>query len=72
MISMYISNTNDLKNKYYECSSLIGKYLIKKGIPLLSLNGKKMVFSKTKRLQKVIDNMPFYLQVLIKVGVVDG
>ena len=69
---MYISNPNDLKKQYYQCSKIIGKYLIKQGIPLLSIKDNKMIFSKTKRLQKAIDNMPFYLQVLIKVGVVDG
>lgn len=31
-----------------------------------------MLFAKTKRLQKVIDDMPLYLQLLIKGGVING
>lgn len=69
---MYISNSGVLKGKKYECGKTIGKYLIKMGIPLLSKTDNTMVFSNTKRLQKAIDEMPFYLKILVKGGVING
>lgn len=68
---MFISNLDNKDKKYYECSKLIGNYLIKSGIPMLSRVGNKMVFAKTKKLQKAIDNMPLYLRFLMKVGVIN-
>ena len=67
---MFISNLDNKDKKYYECSKLIGNYLIKSGIPMLSRVDNKMVFAKTKKLQKAIDNMPLYLRFLMKVGVI--
>ena len=70
---MYISNADKItQGKVYKCGQLVGKYLIKQGIPLLSQQDNYMVFSKTKRLQKALDDMPFYLKILVKGGVIDG
>lgn len=69
---MYISNSNTLKKGVYTCGKTIGKYLEKKGIPLLSMNEGNMVFANTKKLQKAIDEMPLYLKILVKGGVING
>ena len=68
---MFISNIDNKDKKYYECGKLIGNYLIKSGIPMLSRVDNKMVFAKTKKLQKAIDNMPLCLRFLMKVGVIN-
>lgn len=66
---MYIREfkKEDLNNKrYYKCNIIIGRYLIKKNIPLLSRIDNTMVFVKTKRLKDILDNMPFYLHIFRK------
>lgn len=68
---MFISNLTNEDKRYYECGKLIGNYLIKSGVPMLSRTGNKMVFAKTDKLQSVINNMPLYLRFLIKVGVIN-
>lgn len=65
---MFISNLEIENDKYYVCGKMIGKYLIKQGLPLLSRKDNKMVFSKTEELQKVISEMPFLLKILVKRG----
>jgi len=69
---MYIKNIETVKGSKYYCGRMIGNYLIKKGIPLLSRDGNKMVFANTKKLQGVLFNMPVYLKVLKKAGVING
>lgn len=70
---MFVSNIEDVSQKgYYKCGKVIGKYLIKKGIPLLSYEDKVMIFAKTKKLQKAIQTMPFLYKLLLKVGVING
>lgn len=69
---MFITNIDNTSKKYYECGELIGKYLIKSGIPVLSKVDNTMVFAKTKKLQKAINNMPLYLRFLVKAGVING
>ena len=69
---MYIANSNSLKRGTYVCGKTIGKYLEKKGIPLLSMQNDKMVFARTIKLQKAIDEMPLYLKILLKGGVING
>ena len=61
------------KNEIKEVSDgYATNYLIKNGIPMLARENGLMLFAKTKRLQKVIDDMPLYLQLLIKGGVING
>ena len=69
---MYISNIEGVKTKRYECGRTIGKYLMKSGIPLLSSKEKQLVFANTKKLQEALNSMPFYLKLLVKVGVING
>lgn len=69
---MFISNIDSGSHRYYVCGKVIGNYLIKSGIPLLSRLEGKMVFSKTQKLQKVLSNMPSFYKVLSKVGVING
>ncbi len=70
---MFISNfkLSDSK-KYFMCNSLVGNYLTKNGIPLLSRIDKKMVFVKNIKLQKALKKMPFYLKIFVKRGVSNG
>ena len=69
---MYIKNAEIVKGNKYCCGRVVGKYLIKKGVPLLSRDGNKMVFANTKKLQGILLDMPFYLKALVKAGVING
>lgn len=70
---MYISNISSIAGmKTYKCNSVVGKYLIKKNNPLLSRDGKYMVFAYTPNLEKSLAEMPLYLRILIKGGVING
>lgn len=69
---MYVSNNENLKAKTYRCGKVVGEYLIKAGIPLLSRDGNEMVFSNTKKLQAVLREMPAVMKALMKVGVIHG
>lgn len=64
---MYIRDLKE-NNKYYYCSEKEGTYLIKRGLPLLSRDGDKMVFAKTPRLEEELSNLPIILKILRKVG----
>lgn len=66
---MYISNASELKKiKTFRCNRIIGNYLIKKGIPLLSRDNNYMIFAYTNILKEAIDNMPFFLKIFLKGG----
>ena len=65
---MFIKNLKKDETRFYYCNNLVGKYLEKKGIPLLSQKDGQMIFAKTEKLQKVLDSMPFYIKVLGKAG----
>lgn len=70
---MFISNAKDaIQGNIYQCGVVVGKYLIHKGVPLLSRGDKYMVFAHTKKLQNELDNMPLYLKLLVKGGVING
>lgn len=71
---MFIRNSTKTlnPNRIYLCGKVIGKYLIKHQIPLLSRYDKKMAFANTEELQKEMKNIPFYLRFLLKAGVIDG
>lgn len=66
---MFISNVEKVSD-YFVCGKIIGDYVLEHGIPLLSRKGNKYYFKKTKVLKEVIDDMPFYLKIFIKRGVV--
>lgn len=65
---MFISNLNKNDSRFYYCNKYIGKYLERKGFPILSRQGDLLIFSKTKELQKAITSMPFYIKMFEKVG----
>lgn len=70
---MFICNAKDvIQGNVYQCSVIVGEYLISKGIPLLSREDKYMTFAYTQKLQEELDDMPLYLKILIKGGVVNG
>ena len=70
---MFISNIRQYESRHiYRCGNVIGKYLEKKGIPVLGRTKKEFIFSKTNELQKAIDKMPFHLRFLVKAGVING
>lgn len=68
---MFISNIDNKDKRYYECGRLVGNYLIKSGVPVLSRIDGRMIFAKTKKLQKAINDMPLYLRILRKVGAIN-
>jgi len=70
--NMFIRNIENTSKSFYECGNVVGKFLIKSGVPVLARTDKGMVFAKTKKLQKVINDMPLYLRFLMKVGVING
>ena len=65
---MFIKNLKKDEKHFYYCNNLLSKYLEKKGCPILSKENGKTIFSKTEKLQKVLDTMPFYIKILEKVG----
>ncbi len=65
---MFIKNLRVDETRFYYCNNLVGKYLERKGFPMVAREKNKMVFSKTKKLQEVLDNMPFYIKLLEKAG----
>lgn len=69
-----LSNGLNFNNnsKFYKCGKIIAKILVKKGYIVLSKCDKEYIFSKTKRLQKTLDSMPFYIKALVKAGVIHG
>lgn len=70
---MYIRNIEKIDNKrLYKCGKIVGKYLEKKGMPLISKKDNQWIFSNTKALKKVISEMPLYMSILVKVGVING
>ena len=41
-------------------------------MPLISKKDNQWIFSNTKALKKVISEMPLYMSILVKVGVING
>jgi len=58
---MFIINSNTtiptVKTNY-----ILGKYLVKHGLPLLQTQDNKMVFSKTNRLEEIMNDLPISLK----------
>ena len=69
---MYISNLDNTNKRYYECGKVIGNYLIKQGVPLLSQTNGIMIFSNNKKLREVLNKMPLTLKLLMKGGIING
>nr|DAK84768.1 MAG TPA: hypothetical protein [Caudoviricetes sp.] len=69
---MFINNIQNNDKYFYLCNAFVSKYLEKKGFPVLSRKDNVFVFSRTKKLQEVVDNMPFYLKLFEKVGDING
>ena len=57
---MYITNPSDEdKKSWYSCKKKTADYLIyKKGLNVIYIDGDKYYFVKTKRLEKVLKNLP--------------
>jgi hypothetical protein len=55
---MYIRNIEKIERKF-ECGSLLGKYLIRQGVPVLSQANNKYYFADTEWLRKQLDSMPW-------------
>ena len=70
---MFIVNSHNLNfANVYTCGETLGNFLMSEGFPLLGRDGKKMKFAKTERLQKVLNNLHPKLQILRKVGIING
>ncbi len=63
---MYILNpTQDQLVSWFQCRERVAKYLIKEGLPIISIKDGFYYFVKTDKLQEVLDKMPFWLKWLI-------
>ena len=65
---MTILNLNDFKSiKTFRCGRYVATYILNNGIPLLSLDKEKEIytFSNTERLQRCFDNAPFRIRFMI-------
>ena len=72
---MFISNYEKISDtKVYLCGKMMADFLIKEGFSLLSYDNdkKKYIFARTKRLDKILNHLPFKLKILKKVGVING
>jgi len=58
---------NGLKTPKVFTNIILGNYLVKNGFPLLQKNKNTMVFSETKALSEMIDNLPIHIKLLGKV-----
>ena len=47
-------------------NKVLGDYLIKHGVPLLSRDGDEMVFARTKQLESKMSNLPFLIKIFGK------
>jgi len=45
----------------------LGVYLVKHGIPLLQRNGNEMTFSKNKKTEEALSNLPFSIRLIGRV-----
>lgn len=62
-MSMYITNPSSLSNTY-KCNKRIAQYLINQHkIPLLSQKDGVFYFTRTDKLQNIIDNLPLWLKI---------
>ena len=69
---MFIKNLRVDETRFYYCNNLFVKYLERKGFSIVAREKNKMVFSRTKKLQEVLDKMPFYIKLLEKAGDKNG
>lgn len=47
-------------------NKVLGDYLMKHGVPLLSRNGDEMIFARTKQLDNKMSNLPFLIKMFGK------
>jgi hypothetical protein len=59
---MYIRNPSSI-SKTLKFNSIIGKYIINKGVPVVSIENGKYLFTDTNKLQEVVQSLPFYLKI---------
>ena len=59
---MYIRDAPNIKT--IVVNERIGDYLVKKNIPLLSRDGKKMIFSDTKEVSEAMKSIPIHLKLM--------
>lgn len=48
-------------------NKVLGNYLMKHGVPLLSRDGDEMVFARTKQLENKMTHLPFSIKMFGKV-----
>jgi len=63
---MYILNPTSISNTFKTKSKIVKDYLVKNNIPLLSNQEGFFYFSKTKKLQEALDNLPIHLREEVK------
>jgi len=60
---MYIKNVEDIKNTY-DCTPFVGKWLIEKSFPVLSISNGRYYFSDTELLREVLSTIPIWIKVI--------
>lgn len=63
---MYVTNPENYdKTKLYECNGVVAEYLIANHISLFSRSVEQGIwyFAKTEKLQKALDEMPFWFNI---------
>jgi hypothetical protein len=63
---MFILNSNSkILENAYKCNEKLAKYLIYDcNIPLLAIDKDKYLFSRTKQLDNVLNNLPLWIKIL--------
>lgn len=67
---MYVTNIKNVEmNNIYKCNKNIGKWLIERSIPVLSIDENEIYyFRDTDLLKEVLSNLPLYLKYFQKGG----
>lgn len=60
---MFIANVD--KKELFKCGEIVHKYLYDK-IPLLSRDNNYYYYSKTERLEQLLEDAPFWIKAVIK------
>ena len=60
---------NDCNIETISTNLILGQYLVKNGLPLLQKRDKLMIFSKTKKFDEIVDNLPVRIKLLGRVTI---
>lgn len=61
-----IRNHEIIKNKF-ECGKRVADYLMRLGVPLLSVEGNKYYFRETKNLKEALNKVPLIIKLIDRI-----